>query len=423
MMFERIYLLMEILAYLIIIFNLFNKNFRLDFPAVLMISVDVVFYVAIGKTEFNSLYLMMPFLFLLCYSLWEFKMSLKETVIKMLLTVMSLGIIQLIVGLGTFFLDNNQLRAFVVNLFSLVFVVGLAVHNIFYKMVSYINKNSKVVFHILVSCAGIFLVLLICYRKMKSLSLLEYLLILLGYLVFIKMLYIWKSEHEKFKYKTKKLAVFQDYQMKGQDLYSEIQRKQHEFKNQLNAIYSTHYTCRTYEELVESQKKYADWLKKDHHGTDLLLSCKPPVLAGFIYSQIERAKKSGVKMAYSISITQMENTDMEYDYICILGILFDNAVEAVLNQYNREPQIELFLNYDGENAEIKVGNCSPHIKNNDIVKWFDEKYSTKGEKRGYGLSNLVKLKEKYAADIIAENMDKQGENWIIMSFKIKGAPH
>ena len=39
-------------------------------------------------------------------------------------------------------------------------------------------------------------------------------------------------------------------------MYQDVRKRQHEFKNQLNALYSTHYTCATYEELVAAQKKY-----------------------------------------------------------------------------------------------------------------------------------------------------------------------
>ena len=63
-------------------------------------------------------------------------------------------------------------------------------------------------------------------------------------------------------------------------------------------------------------------------------------------------------------------------------------------------------------------NSSTLIKNEEIGKWFKDTYSTKGRNRGFGLSNVVDIKNKYNADIIVKNIEKEAENWISVQFII-----
>lgn len=417
-MIERIYLLLEILTLLFVISDLFGKNFKLNFPVVMVITVDVMFYMIVRRIGYYNISIMFPYFLIFIYCLWEYKATIIETAIKIMVAIMFLGVIQLVAGLGGFFIKNDIAFDFVVNIAVSAAVFLLLRKNVFRRIFCYIKQNSKSLFFVLLFCAGLFLVLMCIYKFIKGFSFLEYMLIVTLYFIFGGMVYVWKKENENVIRKRKEIELFYDSREQEGKLYREIRRRQHEFKNQLNAIYSTHYTCRTYEELVDAQQKYADWMKKDYQCTDLFLSCKPTVLRGFLYRQIERAKELGIQLSYSVNIVDIHNADMEYDFICIFGILFDNAVEAVLKQIKKEPQIKIVFNYDGDNEELRIENTGDYIRQEEFIKWFKEGYSEKGDNRGYGLVNMMSLKEKYKAEIVVENVERDGENWIVVSFKI-----
>lgn len=417
-MIERIYLLLEILAFLLVINDLFDKKFKLDFPAIVMIATDVILFKMARQIELSEIYLMIPYVLLFGYCLIEFRSPIKTIISKVLLSFMSLEVIQLIIGLLSFVIKNAVVCDLVINVIIFITVLILVKKRFLYKLFNYIGKNSRLLFNIIMYCACFFIIIFVCYLIFGRFTILEYLLVIVVYALLMRLIYIWKKEHEKLAYKTQELATFHTYHTKEKLLYREVRSKQHELKNQLNAIYSSHYTCATYEELVNAQKKYADWIKEDNRYTDLLLSCKPSVLAGFIYSQLEYARQKKIDVTYSVSVQDIEDTDREYDYICLFGVLFDNAIEAIENNLVEERQIEVIFYYDEIHTDLRIDNISPYIKNEEIKNWFVETYSEKGENRGYGLSNLMKIKEKYQADVVVENVEKQSKNWISISFKI-----
>lgn len=419
---ERLYLLLEIVAYLLVINDVYGRRFQLKFPEIVTISLEIIVFKCINDGVVSPVFMIIPYIALFIYCLVEFRLGVKQTLVNMLLTFLAIGIVQIAGGVVSFFIADPVLCAFVVNLITFMIIVLLTRKNIFHAAICYVQEKNKMLFRIILNCCILFLLTMLYLNIKGSFSVFEYVMLIAFYLLLVSLSMVWKKEHERLLYKDSELALFRQYQHNEQDLYQDIRKKQHELKNQLNALYSTHYTCATYEELMETQRKYADHLKRDNQYTDLLLACKPSILAGFIYEKIKNADEQGISVEYLVRVSEIENTDMEYDLICIFGVLFDNAVEAVKHYSIEEQKINLHLEHNGEKTQITVKNVSEYIKEEDIRKWFLDAFSTKGENRGYGLSNVNELKKKYQADVLVKNSKEEGKQWLSISFIMEKHP-
>ena len=65
---------------------------------------------------------------------------------------------------------------------------------------------------------------------------------------------------------------------------------------------------------------------------------------------------------------------------------------------------------------IEVRNESQYIEYDVLEKFFDVGYSKKGENRGLGLYNVKQICEEFKLDIMLQNIEIEGVNWL--SFKI-----
>lgn len=417
-MIECIYLILEILTFLLIVNDLHNKKFKWDCLAAITVAIVVLVFLCARKRWISDIYLWIPYIILFIYCKLEFHSNIGKTIINLIIAFMFLGILQLITGSLSFIIDNDDLCDLSVNAINMILILLLIKNNSLSKVLSYIRKNSRMLSRIILYSGVIFVFVLLSYFFYGKFTILEYFLILMFYTLLVGLILIWKREHDKLIYKTEELEAFNKFHEQERQLYQDVRKRQHEFKNQLNALYSTHYTCATYEELVAVQKNYADWITEKNQYNDLLISCKPSVLAGFIYNQVELARKMGFEVDYSVSVVNMEDTDREYDYICVFGILFDNAMEAVKDCPDAQKKIEFVLTFDGKNTRLEMRNISDYVHNSSIKKWFKESFSTKDRNRGYGLSNVIYVKDKYHADIVVENINKQKQNWLSISFVI-----
>lgn len=202
-------------------------------------------------------------------------------------------------------------------------------------------------------------------------------------------------------------------------LLSEVRDNQHDLKNHLNVIFGLHYTCNSYNELVEKQMEYSEQILKNSKFNKLLYSCRNPVIAGFLYNKFLDINKQGMDVVYNIIIDYVnEDVIQVFDIIEILGILLDNAVEALRDQEVERQRIRADLYKEDGELIIQICNISDKVSFQEIEKFFKKGYSTKGNGRGLGLHKVMKLKEKYGGKLIVHNDEIEGENWIAFDVRI-----
>lgn len=218
------------------------------------------------------------------------------------------------------------------------------------------------------------------------------------------------AEMEK-KHKSEELKLYEQYTGVFEDALTVIKMKQHEFDNHINAIKCMQYVIEDKEELIKEQQEYCDYIIKENRFNKVLMLKIPPILSGYLYSKFTLTEEKGIQIIYEIQeIKDIGVVIRMNDLIEIIGILFDNAVEELIDKSKKRIRISL-LN-DNKKFIIDVSNESSKITNVEIEKFFVQGYSTKGENRGIGLFRLNSLKKKYKAEIYVENINIEEVNYL-----------
>lgn len=84
--------------------------------------------------------------------------------------------------------------------------------------------------------------------------------------------------------------------------------RQHEFKNHIAAIFSTHYTYKTYEKLVQAQEEYCKKILDENKYNSLLL-LGDKILAGYLYGKFQEAEDDGIEIDYKVA-SKIEKTQV-----------------------------------------------------------------------------------------------------------------
>lgn len=243
-------------------------------------------------------------------------------------------------------------------------------------------------------------------------------LVSVGGLVLVMVLWM-SSEMEK-EEKQEELKMYELYTKTFEDLITAIRIKQHEFHNHINAIKCLPYTAQNAEELIAEQNRYCDVVLEDTQIVKLLKLESSPVLCGFLYSKLIFAQSLDINVKYEVDPISVERYCVIHHFIEITGILFDNAVEALVKEKRKDTNYNKIIlrlsSYEDTKLLLEVANISRVYTNEEIEEFFVTGKSSKGDNRGVGLSRMKSLIQKYKADLHATNQQYYGENYL--SFRI-----
>lgn len=201
-----------------------------------------------------------------------------------------------------------------------------------------------------------------------------------------------------------------------EELIYEIRRNQHDFHNHLQAIYSLHYSIYDYETLVKEQEKYLKFILENTKYYKLL-NAHNPVIAGFLYRKILEADVEGYAISFDIKLNKMQPHIPEYILVEIIGILWDNAIEAGREQNKKK--ISLRMDDTKHKFELEVSNPIPNLSYEEIHRFFEAGNTTKGKFRGIGLNKIKEYKKKYKFDLIVEKDEIEEEYWLRIKISLK----
>ncbi len=280
-----------------------------------------------------------------------------------------------------------------------------------FSLMEIVTKYRKIVFLLLVIYLFIYLISYLSEYKMIESYYMDQ--IAICFLIVALMVILWiNSENEK-KHKAEELRTYQLYTKTFEDAIATIRMKQHEFDNHINAIKCMRYTIQDTEELFNEQDRYCDKILQDNKYNKLLKLSMVPILSGYLYSKFTAAMTKGINIEYEIQDVNIDYIAIN-DLIEIIGVLFDNAVEALEEQDDTEMEVKL-LKQDSTYV-ISIANISDWKTNSEIEKFFEFGYSTKGKEHGIGLFRVNTLLKKYKATIQVENITKSNRNYLC--FKI-----
>lgn len=196
------------------------------------------------------------------------------------------------------------------------------------------------------------------------------------------------------------------------ELIETLQEKQHDFHNHIQAIKSQHYAIHTYDELVKAQEKYCNVLMDDFKYYKLL-NKDNPIVTGFLYGKFIEADRQGINVEYRVELDKNVEQDMPIHILVeIVGILWDNAIDFVKDQKERDVKIMIGKHMD--NIKIEVSNPIYDISFEKINQLFVRGYSEKKNHSGIGLSKIKKYAEKYRLEVIVDKKKIGNKYWLVI---------
>ncbi len=217
-------------------------------------------------------------------------------------------------------------------------------------------------------------------------------------------------------YKTKKEADFRKERLKREQQYYEaydelvylIRERQHDLKNHISAILGMAYTIDNYEDLVRMQKEYCKEIADKGKEAKILLSSDSPLITGFLYKKMREAEEMGIEVELKTDMSGWRLWTTEYEIVEVLGILLDNAMEALEKDDVYEKMMYLYLT----NNNIIVGNASSYFDAGEVAEFFSGSFSSKGRARGMGLAKLKKIVLSAGGNIIVSNEEYYKINFL-----------
>ena len=407
-MIHRISFLLEILSILLCIYALYGKKFHLNIKNIIVIAVDIIVLQLIAEGQLPSGMTMLIYPVVFCYCIVEFGVNKRELVVNNVLYIVVLGILQMGVWMILDFFQmihtiNSErgINNLMVNTVVLL-IVWIVIPHIGLHKFSVFMQQKVVLLRMLLVIALLFIAYLLLIMKVTNyLAPEQYIVIIISLCLLAGVTYMWQKNQYKVREQKVELQMHQMYGEGFQNLVTEIRKRQHDFQNHLNTIYSLHYTCSTFEELVEQQKEYGDAIQQDNKYNKLL-SVGNPVIIGFLYGKFIQADKRGITIVYNIKVADLESKMPIHKLVEIIGNLFDNAMDAV-EENDVEKIIYLDFVETPEKIEFKIKNESCHIPQEQLIKMFERGESSKGAQRGLGLANVKQICGEYKCDLQVHN--------------------
>jgi two-component system sensor histidine kinase AgrC len=222
-------------------------------------------------------------------------------------------------------------------------------------------------------------------------------LIIVGIITWTLVVAIVFKQLLQLKQKQKANDIYMEYNPILENLLDDVRAKQHDIKNQLNAIYGIAEKSRD-NELLE----YLDTLIEGYQlsSDETLLNTGNNIISAIIYSKKIKANKNNIELNCNCYTPFPKYPIEDYEFVDILGNLLDNAIESA-NNYQRDIKKEVYVNLfeENNNTVIEVKNTSLPVGFDTLDKVFEKGYSTKGNNRGFGLYNVNKIVKSYEGNI------------------------
>ncbi len=412
-----IYVLFEALSVIYCLHYLYGEKIQIDMKMICLIIFDEILMEIVCLFDIGQIWSLLIYPIIIIYCGLRFGFRLKTILIN---NVLYMGILSSIQA-SIMFLLHSLLNVDRVGTRGLIFIniviFGIVIIGLrrckLNKLSNVLQENDKLVLMSLAVIAMSISVFLITYKKGHGFDLLFY--IALG--MSVLMIVLSAIDIGKHKIKAKEveaeLRLHKLYESSFRELIDEICARQHEFDNHINVIYSQHRIYKTYDELVDAQKKYCEEVIDENHFNKVLSKGNPVILC-FLYSKLSDMKKQGIIAIYKINIGDLRCAMPVHKMVELLGNLINNAIEAV--KIRGEGRISIVVLEENNIIKIEVSNECEEIEEKKIKEFFKKGYSEKGKKRGYGLYNVGKICEEYDAVAVCKNEEKENRNWL--TFKV-----
>lgn len=180
------------------------------------------------------------------------------------------------------------------------------------------------------------------------------------------------------------------------NMYRQIRGWRHDYRNHIQTMKAYAAT-----EDWEAIKRYLDLLDDDLSTVDTAVKTGNPMTDAILNSKISLAKSKKIQVVADAHIP-LKLKSSEIDLCCIIGNLFDNAIEASMKLPEEQRIIRVYMDMKNTQLYISFTNFTAGKKLKKEGKLF---HSTKGEGRGFGLTRIHAIVERLDGYISCNSED------------------
>lgn len=414
-MIERFYLIFEILAVLLCLHGLYGEKFKWNIYTISFIGIEFVAYQVDYIYDLPVSIEGFVYLLFLLYSIIQFRAGFKEILTNYAICIILSVLLQLICYLPVFFLYNYmQIKAgYLINILFLLIAFIMYKREMLSRLSEFMISKDKLVIVSIGLMATLVVYALVSVKTNILIDVFDYAIITLSIFFIILLASLWQNQKLINRHLKRERQLDEWYGNALRELIVSIRQKQHDYKSQLTAIQSALYSVNDIEELRAEFKTYFNFLEDEEKYVQLLSRNDEPLISGLLYVKLSETERVGIDTQCELMINKIGNIDLVGDIIKILGILIDNAMEALKDRDITERKMEIKVEYT-KKAMIRVGNMSRYIPRSDSVRFFNKGYSTKGEERGLGLANVMEIVGKHKGNVSPINEEREDGNWFVI---------
>lgn len=199
----------------------------------------------------------------------------------------------------------------------------------------------------------------------------------------------------------KRIAAYQreliDTHYKEVDnMYRQMRMWRHDYRNHIQLMKAL-----AAQGDMEGVKKYLDMLEEDLNTVDIPLKTGNPMADAILNSKISLARARNIPTQVDAHIP-VKLSMSELDLCCILGNLFDNAMEASLSLPPEERLIRVYMDMKGSQLYISFTNFTAKKKQSKLNGRFA---TTKGDGHGFGLVRIDTIVERLSGYLSRNSED------------------
>jgi two-component system CitB family sensor kinase len=196
------------------------------------------------------------------------------------------------------------------------------------------------------------------------------------------------------------------------DATQALRAQAHEFANRMHTISGLLELGRT--------AQAVDFISRSGHGGSLVSGSiapgiQDPDAASLLMTKSTIAAEKGITLA--IDDTSVLEPDGTTDVVTVLGILIDNAMEAVTGSGRPDGQVLVHLAAEDHAVRITVSDDGPGVPADQVDGIFSSGYSTKDGgstgTRGFGLALVDRIARRRAGHVVVDGSELGGAEFTV----------
>jgi len=171
-----------------------------------------------------------------------------------------------------------------------------------------------------------------------------------------------------------------------ENMYRQIRGWRHDYRNHIQMM-----KVLAANGDMNALKAYLDELDTDLNTVDTVVKTGNPMADAILNSKISLARSRNIPTQVDAHIP-VKLKMSELDLCCIIGNLFDNAMEASMALPEEKRMIRVYMDMKGTQLYISFTNFTAAKKLNKVGKGFR---TSKGEGHGFGLVRIDDIVSRY----------------------------